>query len=203
MNKNARGETGRMAAVRAMLAGPLLLAALLGGCGAAGPPPATGGESGETATAGQGAGSGAASQPRAAGTAAAPRIEGALERETPKQRKMRIWGSVKRIIEKNHGKLPELETVSKSGVGDPVTEILNETAFKLTIWFAGPCAHQTEVPPRGRILAVFCQGSYHIAAMVDNKEYLPLVRENQQFEPGRGYKLSIIIKQRPQDSPSK
>ena len=114
---------------------------------------------------------------------------------------MRIWGHVQRIIEKKHGKLPALQTVKKGGVGDPVTEIINDTPYKLTIWFAGKCAHETDVKPRGRIIAVFCPGSYHLAAMVDNKEYLPLVRENQVFEGGKGYKLSIIIKQRPTVAP--
>ena len=125
------------------------------------------------------------------------RITGDVGLESLKRKRMRIWGSVQRIIEKKHGKLPKLETTSKGGVGDPVTEIINDTPYKLTIWFAGKCAHQTEVPKRGRIIAVFCPGTYHLAAMVDNKEYLPLVREHQTFKGGMGYKLSIIIRQRP------
>jgi hypothetical protein len=127
-----------------------------------------------------------------------PRIVGEIESvESPRRKRMRIWGRVEKIISAKHGQLPPLQKVSDGGVGDPVAEIVNETQFELTIWFAGKCAHKTKVPPRGKITAVFCPGSYHIAAMVDNKEYLPLVRENQKFDGGVGYQLKVIIKKRP------
>lgn len=133
-----------------------------------------------------------------------PRIVGDVEKvESPRRKRMRIWGRVERIISNKHGQLPPLEKVSDGGVGDPVAEIINETRFELTIWFAGKCAHKTKVPPRGRITAVFCPGTYHIAAMVNNKEYLPLVREDQKFDGGVGYQLKVIIKKRPTTSDTK
>lgn len=169
----------------------LLLSHACSGCGA-GQDTKTGGEA-------------AKASPEPAGPQTQPavkggqrmRITGDVGLESLKRKRMRIWGSVQRIIEKKHGKLPKLETTSKGGVGDPVTVIINDTPYKLTLWFAGKCAHQTEVPKRGRITTVFCPGTYHLAAMVDNKEYLPLVREHQTFEGGMAYKLSIIIRQRP------
>lgn len=167
------------------------------GCsGGGGPETKTGGEAAKEPP----KKAGAQSRPAASG-GQRMRITGDVGLESLKRKRMRIWGSVQRIIEKKHGKLPQLETVSKGGIGDPVTEIINDTPYKLTLWFAGKCAHQTEVPKRGRITAVFCPGTYHLAAMVANKEYLPLVREHQTFKGGMGYKLSIIIKQRPTTTP--
>lgn len=90
-----------------------------------------------------------------------------------------------------------MQKVSSATVGDPVTRIHNETEFKLTIWFAGKCSHQTEVPPSSTITAVFCPGTYQIAAVVDNEDYLPLVREDQKFASGIGYELKFIIKKKP------
>lgn len=127
-------------------------------------------------------------------------ITGDVERipAEPKRRKMVIWGRVQRIIEKKHDVLPEAKPVSTGGVGDPVTEIKNGTPFNLTLYFAGKCAHHTKVPPNGSITAVFCPGTYNIAAVVDNDAYLPLVRQDQKFEGGVAYLLQVVVKQRPQ-----
>jgi hypothetical protein len=167
----------------------LLLMADAGGCGTTQktPPETPGSQQGQTTE----------SKKR-------PRIVGDVERvDSPRRKRMRIWGRVEKIINDKHGQLPPLEKVSDGGVGDPVAEIINETQFELTIWFAGKCAHKTLVPPRGRITAVFCPGTYHIAAMVNNNEYLPLVRENQKFDGGVGYQLKVIIKKRPTTSDTK
>jgi hypothetical protein len=116
----------------------------------------------------------------------------------PKRRRMVIWGKVQRIIEKKHDQLPEAKPISTGGVGDPVTEIKNGTSFNLTLYFAGKCAHHTKVPPMGKVTAVFCPGTYNIAAVVDNQDYLPLVRQDQKFEGGVSYLLQVVVKQRPQ-----
>jgi hypothetical protein len=128
-------------------------------------------------------------------------IVGKVERlpADPKRRKMVIWGKVTQIIEKKHDQLPEVKVVSQGGVGDPVTEIKNETPFNLTLWFAGQCAHHTEVKAGTTATVVFCPGQYNIAAVVDNKNFLPLVRENQEFKGGTAYVLQVVVKQRPKD----
>jgi hypothetical protein len=142
--------------------------------------------------------------PRPARDAAAPtsqsaagsggRISGELER---KQRRMKIWGQVERLRRGKHGDLPPVTATARGGVGDPVTEIKNDTRFTLTIWFAGPCGHQVEVKPRTALTAVFCAGTYNLAAMVEEKSFLPLVRENQQFEEGVQYKLEFFVERPP------
>lgn len=127
-------------------------------------------------------------------------IIGEVERipADPEKRRIVIWGKVHRIMEAKHGELPEAKPVSTGGVGDPVATIENSTPFPLTLWFSGKCAHHTEVPPREKVTAAFCPGTYHIAAVVDNKDYLPLVRENQKFEGGVAYVLQVVVKQRPE-----
>jgi hypothetical protein len=128
-------------------------------------------------------------------------IVGKVERlpTDPKRRKMVIWGKVTRIMEKKHRELPEAKVVSQGGVGDPVTEIKNETPFNLTLWFAGQCAHHTEVKAMTTATVVFCPGKYNIAAVVDNRDFLPLVRQNQEFKGGTAYVLQVVVKQRPKE----
>lgn len=126
----------------------------------------------------------------------AGRIEGEVER-TARQRHMRIWGQVERIRAGVHGQLPPLTTTASGGAGDPVTKIRNQTQFKLTIWFAGKCSHQVEVPPETDVTAIFCAGRYNLAAMVDDRAFLPLVREDQDFEKGVEYRLDFFVKKAP------
>jgi hypothetical protein len=138
--------------------------------------------------------------PAPAGKAKPKQIVGEAERSSgqlAETRRIRIWGKVHHIIQNEHGELPRARQVSAGGVGDPVTEIRNVTPFKLTLWFAGTCSHQTEVKPASSTTVVFCPGTYHIAAEVEEKEYLPLVRENQEFKAGMRYILQVVVKQRP------
>jgi hypothetical protein len=123
-------------------------------------------------------------------------IEGEVER-TARQRHMRIWGQVERIRAGAHGKLPPLTTTASGGAGDPVTKIRNQTQFRLTIWFAGKCSHQVDVPPETDVTAIFCAGRYNLAAMVDDRAFLPLVREDQDFEKGVQYRLDFFVKKAP------
>ena len=131
--------------------------------------------------------------------AATQEIVGQVERipADPVRRKIVIWGKVQRIITTRHDELPEAKAVSQGGVGDPLTQIRNSTPFDLTIYFAGPCAHHTRLPSGANVTAAFCAGTYNIAAVVDAKDYLPLVRENQEFKGGVGYVLQVVIRQRP------
>lgn len=167
--------------------------ALFAACGPTPPPARTAGTGGGAA--GNASASGASS--RGPGE---QRIVGTLARspaERARRKRIRIWGKVKRVIAGEHGELPPLRRTSEDGIGDPVTQISNETTFGLSVWFAGKCAHKTEVPARGKVTAVFCPGTYHIAAVVDSEDYLPLVREDQTFEAGVGYLLQFIVKKRP------
>jgi hypothetical protein len=122
-------------------------------------------------------------------------IEGELER---KRRRVRIWGEVERIRSGKHGSLPPLTTTAKGGLGDPVTKIENGTRYALTIWFAGPCSHEVQVKPKTTVTAVFCAGTYNLAAMVDTSAFLPLVREQQDFEVGVEYLLNFFVEKQPE-----
>ncbi len=133
-----------------------------------------------------------------ASQAAGGKIEGELER---KRRKIRIWGEVERIRAGKHGALPPLTTTAKGGLGDPVTKIENGTKYGLTVWFAGPCSHELRVKPKTTVTAVFCAGSYNLAAMVDTSAFLPLVREQQEFEVGVEYLLNFFVEKQPQKEP--
>lgn len=138
--------------------------------------------------------------PATAEKAQPKRIVGEVDRspgEVAQARRIRIWGKVHHIIQNEHGELPRARQVSAGGVGDPVTEIRNVTPFRLTLWFAGSCSHQTEVKPASSTTVVFCPGTYHIAAEVEERDYLPLVRENQEFKAGMRYILQVVVKQRP------
>jgi hypothetical protein len=154
-------------------------------------------------TSGKGSGAGAlpppGSQPTSAPasqqTKAGWKFEAELER---KRRRVRIWGEVERIRSGKHGSLPPLTTTAKGGLGDPVTKIQNGTQYGLTIWFAGPCSHEVHVKPKTTVTAVFCAGSYNLAAMVDTTTFLPLVREQQDFEVGVEYLLNFFVEKQPQ-----
>jgi len=112
-------------------------------------------------------------------------------------RRMKIWGKVEAIRKGKHGELPPLTTTASGGVGDPVTEIRNQTAGQLTIWFAGKCGHQVDVPATANVTAVFCPGTYNIAAMLEDKNFLPLVREDQEFIAGMKYRLDFFVEKAP------
>lgn len=126
-------------------------------------------------------------------------IVGEIEREAPGggKRRMRIWGQVHRVKSGEHGALPPAAPVSAGGLGDPVTEIRNDTQFELTIWFAGKCPQEVKVPSRTSKMIAFCPGTYHIATEVEDKDYLPLIRENQEFKAGTGYLIQVVVKRRP------
>jgi hypothetical protein len=139
---------------------------------------------------------GSSPPPAAAPAKEKGRIEGTLERspEDPQQKKrMKIWGQVKLIMDSEHGDLPQFQTVSKGGIGDPVAHLANHTDVPLTIWFSGPCAHTIDVPAKKTILDAFCAGSYNIAAVIADKKFLPLVREKQDFEGGVAYSLDFFV----------
>jgi hypothetical protein len=121
-----------------------------------------------------------------------------MPEDEARARRIKIIGTVHRIMEKEHGSLPPLTPVSKGGAGDPVVEIVNDTDFALTIWFAGKCAHRSYVPPAKKSTELFCPGTYDVAAVVDSPDYMPLVREGQEFAGGVRYQLRIIIRRRPE-----
>jgi hypothetical protein len=151
--------------------------------------------------AGTGAGTGAGSGTGTGTVASRPgdpqgKIEGDVER-MQRRKQMKIWGQVERIRSGKHGQLPEITAESSGGEGDPVTKIRNQTQFKLTIWFAGKCSHQVEVPAGTDVTAIFCAGKYNLAAMVDDRAFLPLVREDQDFEKGVQYKLEFFVQKSP------
>ena len=153
--------------------------------------------SGPQLRAGAGSGTGAGSS---SGTAASRPADGkaASQPERTQRRKhMKIWGQVERIRSGKHGQLPALTAESSGGEGDPITKIRNQTQFKLTIWFAGKCSNQVEVPAGTDVTAIFCAGRYNLAAMVDESAFLPLVREDQDFEKGVQYKLEFFVKKPP------
>ena len=124
------------------------------------------------------------------------RIEGEVER-TDRRKRMHIWGKVERIRNSAHGELPPLTATPSGTGGDPVTKIRNQTQFKLTIWFAGKCSHEVEVPAATDVTAAFCAGRYNLAAAVDDSGFLPLVREDQDFENGVQYLLEFFVKKPP------
>jgi hypothetical protein len=179
-----------------MMRGSLLI--ILGLACCSGPQVRNGGSgtgSGSGTSAGTGAGTGTAGS-RPVGGDPQGKIEGDVER-MQRRKHMKIWGQVERIRSGKHGQLPELTTESSGGEGDPVTKIRNQTSFKLTIWFAGKCSHQVEVPAGTDVTAIFCAGKYNLAAMVDDRAFLPLVREDQDFEKGVLYKLEFFVQKRP------
>lgn len=163
---------------------PVLLLALLPCCGTAQRPTQTG------------AGSGPSALARASETGAPPgKIEG--EVEVKRRQRMRIWGQVERIRRAAHGTMPPITAVDRGGIGDPMTEIRNQTRFRLTIWFAGKCAQKVDVKPQSNLTVFFCAGDYNLAALVDDSAFLPLVRENQSFEPGVHYRLDFFVEKPP------
>jgi hypothetical protein len=142
-------------------------------------------------------GSGGADAPRSDAAVGTPRrIVGEVER-VEARRRMKIWGKVEAIRKAEHGELPPLTTTAAGGVGDPVTEIRNQTADQLTVWFAGKCSHQVDVPATANVTAVFCPGTYNIAAMLGDKNFLPLVREDQEFTAGMQYRLDFFVEKAP------
>lgn len=128
------------------------------------------------------------------------KIEGDLQQldeDEATRRKMKIWGEVERIRKNQHAKLPPLTATLTGGKGDPVTAINNQTNTMLTIWFAGECSHQVQVPQGATVTTVFCPGDYNIAAMVDDNAFLPLLREGQGFQAGVHYRLDFFVKKPP------
>jgi hypothetical protein len=171
----------------------LLAVTILVSCGPT-PSPKTGTPPGGGA--GTGTGTGQVGAGTGSGAAKRDKIVADVERIAARKR-MKIWGQVERLRKSDHGQLPPLTTTSTGGVGDPVTDISNQTPAKLTIWFAGKCSHQVDVPASTTITAVFCPGSYNIAAMLEDNAFLPLVREEQEFTEGVRYRLDFFVKKPP------
>jgi hypothetical protein len=114
-----------------------------------------------------------------------------------KAKNRRIVGEVRAILKAKHSPLPELQRKPTDSREHPAAQIVNDTPYGLTVWFAGPCSDKLEVQAKGNAELRFCPGSYHIAAKVESPDFLPLVRESQDFELGINYVLKIIIRAQP------
>lgn len=110
----------------------------------------------------------------------------------------RIIGEVRAILKAKHSPLPELQKKPTDSREHPRAQVINDTPYRLTVWFAGPCGDKLEAPPKGSAELRFCPGKYHLAAKVESPDFFPLVREDQQFELGIDYVLRIIIRAQPQ-----
>jgi len=131
-----------------------------------------------------------AQQPRAAEEK--KHIESALS-----ARRMKIWGEVRVILKSKHAPLPPLEKQETESKAEPHATVVNATPYGLTIWLAGPCLQKLELPPQSEKSVVFCAGAYVVAAQVSATTFLPLVRENQNFEVGVRYTLRIQVQRTP------
>jgi hypothetical protein len=171
----------------------LVAATLLGSACGPTQSPKTGVPAGHVGT---GADTGAGVGQVGAGGTKRDKIVAEVERIAARKR-MKIWGQVERLRKSDHGELPPLTATSTGGAGDPVTDISNQTPAKLTIWFAGKCSHQVDVPASTKITTVFCPGTYNIAAMLEDNAFLPLVREEQEFTAGVRYRLDFFVKKPP------
>ncbi len=136
----------------------------------------------------------------ATGTSA-PRgtIEGEVER---RERRMKIWGRVERIRQGEHRPLPALTATATGDQSAPVTEIRNQTRFHLSVFFAGDCGQQVEVAPKTTVTAVFCAGTYNLAALVNDATFFPLLRESQDFNNGVKYRLDFFVEKPPTARPA-
>ncbi|PID39819.1 MAG: hypothetical protein CSB49_00250, partial [Proteobacteria bacterium] len=114
-----------------------------------------------------------------------------------KAQNKRVFGEVRAILKAKHSPLPELERKPTDSKENPGAQIVNDTPYGLTVWFAGPCSDKVEVQAKGNAEIRFCPGTYHIAAKVESPVFLPLVRESQDFELGIDYVLKIIIRAEP------
>ena len=110
----------------------------------------------------------------------------------------RIIGEVRAILKAKHSPLPELQKKPTDSREHPRAQVINDTPYRLTVWFAGPCGDKLEAPPKGSAELRFCPGKYQLAAKVESPDFFPLVREDQQFELGIDYVLRIIIRAQPQ-----
>ena len=169
----------------ALFAAVLLLVA----CSPSTPPPKS---QGQTSAASGGSSAGAAPAKASPGAA---RKAAAEARRKAKNR--RIIGEVRAILKAKHSPLPELQRKNTDSREHPTAQVVNDTPYRLDVWFAGPCSEKLNVPAKGSAEVQFCPGAYHIAAKVDTPDFLPLVRENQDFELGIHYVLRIIIRAQP------
>lgn len=125
------------------------------------------------------------------------RIEGDVEQVALRRKRMKIWGEVREIMRSKHAELPPLEETPTDTDQDPRAEVINSTPYELTVWFVGNCSAKLILAPDDKQTTSFCAGAYHIAAKVASNDFLPLVREDQQFAVGLSYKLTIQIRRQP------